>query len=185
MCASDHAQPRTRHQIFNQPSQVKSKCWSHSLPRISGTLSAPHQNFSLPVHSSDQVMTSQVSSSPLSKLFDKHFGPVHFPGIFMCLLPLPHLIHRYLSASAQHSVRCFVSSLFLSTKIHFSLGFAKSSSHSPSIVLPSSGSWLQSCRSCFRHKPFIQQCSYFANSSAFSLPLVTNLSKCGTSFPSL
>ena len=37
----------------------------------------------------------------------------------MCLLPLPHLIRQYQSASARHSVRCFVSSLFLSTKINF------------------------------------------------------------------
>ena len=34
------------------------------------------------------------------------------------------------SASAHHSVRCFVSSLFLSTKVHFSFDFGLSSSQS-------------------------------------------------------
>ena len=42
--------------------------------------------------------------------------------------PLPELVHRYLLASAHHSVRCFVSSLVLSTKIHFYFGFGLSSS---------------------------------------------------------
>ena len=44
---------------------------------------------------------------------------IHVPCIFMYLLPLPHLIYRYLLASVHHSVRCFVSSCFLSMKIHF------------------------------------------------------------------
>ena len=52
---------------------------------------------------------------PIIPFFDKHFGPKHFPGIFMYLLPLPHLMHRYLLASARHAVRCFVLSLLLST----------------------------------------------------------------------
>ena len=55
-------------------------------------------------------------------IFDRYFGPVHVPCIFMHLLSLPHLIHRYLLASTHHSVRCFVSSLFWSTKIRFSCG---------------------------------------------------------------
>ena len=33
------------------------------------------------------------------KFSDKYFGPLHFLGIFMYLLPLPHLMHRYLLAS--------------------------------------------------------------------------------------
>ena len=47
--------------------------WSHSLPRISRTPSAPNQNISLPVHSSDQVMTSQIATSPFSKSFRQKF----------------------------------------------------------------------------------------------------------------
>ena len=67
---------------------------SHSLPRISRTLSAPYQDLSLPVHSPYQVMTSQMSSSPFFQFFENNVGPVHFPGIFIYLLPFPHLIHR-------------------------------------------------------------------------------------------
>ena len=55
-------------------------------------------------------------------LFAKYFGPVHFPCIFMYLLLLPHLMHRYLLVAAYHSIRCFVPSHFLSTNIHFSFG---------------------------------------------------------------
>ena len=60
---------------------------------------------------------------------DKYVGPVHFPRI-MYLMLLPHLIHRYLLARAHHSVRCFISSLFLSTKVHYSFGCGRSSSQS-------------------------------------------------------
>ena len=52
------------------------------------------------------------------------FGPVHFPFIFMYLLPLSHIMHRYLLVAAHHSVRCFISSIFLSTQIHFLLAVA-------------------------------------------------------------
>ena len=51
---------------------------------------------------------------------------MHLAGIFIYLLPFPHLTHRYMSASAQHSVRCLVPSLFLLTKIHFSFGLGLS-----------------------------------------------------------
>ena len=63
-----------------------------SFPRISRTLSAPYQDFSLSVLSSDQVMTSQMTPSSYFPFLDKYFGPVHLPGIFMYLLPLstPH-----------------------------------------------------------------------------------------------
>ena len=59
-----------------------------------------------------------------------HFGPTHVPSIFKCLLLFQHLIHQYLFAVTHHSVRCFASSLFLATKIHFSFGFGLRSSQS-------------------------------------------------------
>ena len=119
-------------------------------------------------------MTSQMTLSPFffSKIFDKYFVPVHFPGIFMYLLPLRHFMHRYFSAAAHHSVRCFVSSFFWSTEINLSFGFGLSSSQS---FHSSTWQWklaaycnaahtssflLHSFRSCFRHKPFVQQCSF-------------------------
>ena len=114
---------------------------SHSFPRISRTPSAPYQNLSLPVHSSYQVMTSQMSPSPFSKLSDKNFGPVHFLGIFICLLPLPHLTLRYLSASAHHSVRCFVFLTLLVSENPLLFRLPLEPLHSPSIVVPGSGSW--------------------------------------------
>ena len=40
---------------------------------------------------SDQVTTSTLTLSQFSKLFDRNFGPVHVPGIFMYLLLFPHL----------------------------------------------------------------------------------------------
>ena len=64
------------------------------------------------------------------RFFDNKFGPLRFPGIFIYLLLIPHLMHRYFVASTQHSVRCFVSSLFFSTKIHLSFGYGLNSSQS-------------------------------------------------------
>ena len=91
--------------------------WSHSLPRIDRAFPAPNQCFPWPVHSSHQIVDSHVSLSPFSQVFlTSASAPAHVPGIFMYLLPLPHLIHRNLLATAHHSVRCFISSLFLSTK---------------------------------------------------------------------
>ena len=53
----------------------------------------------------------------------------HESNASRCIL-FSHLIHRYLSASAHHSVRCFVSSLFSSTKIQWFFGLGLSSSQS-------------------------------------------------------
>ena len=39
-----------------------------------------------------------------------HLLPSHFPGIFMFLLFLPHLVQRYLLVAAHHSIRCFLAS---------------------------------------------------------------------------
>ena len=50
--------------------------WSHSVPRISRTLSAPCQKNSLPVHSSDQVMTSQMTPPPFFQSFRQDFWSI-------------------------------------------------------------------------------------------------------------
>ena len=88
----------------------------HVLSRMSRAFSVPNQT-------SPGLSTLLTKSWPpkyrfprFPKHFDKYFGPVHFPLIRMYLLPLPHLIHRYLLASVHNCVRCFVSSFFLSTK---------------------------------------------------------------------
>ena len=100
------------------------QCWSHCT-KSELHLACP---FFLPYR------VLQMSLSSFSQVFDKYFGPMHVPCIFMYLLPHPHLMHRYLLASAHHSVRCFVFFSFSSTKIHFSFCFGLSSSqsfHSP------------------------------------------------------
>ena len=97
---------------------------SHSLPRMARAFPAPNQDLSLSLHSSYQIMISKVTLSPFSNIFRQVFWSCVFPGIFMYLLPLPHLIHRYFSASVHHSIRCSVSSLFLSTKINFFIWLA-------------------------------------------------------------
>ena len=117
---------------------------THSLPRIARTFSAPDQNFSLSVQS-NQIMTSKVTLSPFSIFLDKCFGPVHVPGIFMYLLPLPHLTHRYFSASAHHSDRCFVSSFFSGEKTTF-LSASLWAPHNLFILPQSSQSWLHTAR---------------------------------------
>ena len=95
---------------------------SHSLPRVDLSIlctrsgSPPVCPFFLPNH---DLPEWRLHYFP--RFFYKYFGPVHFPVIFIYLLSLPHLVHRYLLASAHHSVRCFVSSLFWSTKVHLSL----------------------------------------------------------------
>ena len=164
------------------------------MPRISRTLSAPYQNLSLPVHSSDQITTSQMASSPFFKLFDKNCGPVQLPVIFTSLLLLPHLMHRYLSASPHHSVRCFVFSLFFSTKTHFSFGIGLSSSQS---VHGSTKQWKLAAYCNAAHTsslsclivsalasaliPSSSNAPVFAN-SAFSLTSVTKTSQTATYF---
>ena len=59
-----------------------------------------------------------------------HFGPAHFPCIFMFLLLLPHSIHRYFFAAAHHSVRCFFCFSAFAHKNHFSFGFGLRTSQS-------------------------------------------------------
>ena len=89
----------------------------------------------------------------------------------MYLIHIPHLMHRYFFASAHNPVRCIVFSLFFSTKTYFSFGLGLTSSQSFHRSLEA-GRILQGCvyllsfllqsfRSCFRHKPFVQQCSLF------------------------
>ena len=109
-----------------------------------------------------------------SEIFGKNFCPVHFPGIFMYLLPLAHLMHGYLSASADHSVRCFIPLLLLSTKLHFSFDCGLSSSQSfhysteqwklaahCKATYTSTLPYFNSISSHFCHKDFIQHCSCF------------------------
>ena len=73
--------------------------WSHSLSRITTTFSAPNHDLSLPTPSSHHVTSSHMSLFTIfTKFFDKSVGPAHLPCLFMYLLLLPHLIHRYLSA---------------------------------------------------------------------------------------
>ena len=57
------------------------------LSRILQAFSSPNQNVTLPLHSSYHIVASQMSLSPFPAIFDKYCGPVHVPGIFMCLLP--------------------------------------------------------------------------------------------------
>ena len=114
---------------------------SHS-PSISCTRSEFHPAFPFFLPNRDLL---DVAFSIFPKSSYKYIGPVHFPGIFMYLLPVPHLIHRYFSASAHHSVRCFVSSLSLSTKINFLLALA-STLHNPFIPPLSSASWPRTAR---------------------------------------
>ena len=139
-----------------------------------------------PEHFLHQNKTSPCLSTVLTKsrlpkwrllrfpyIFDKNFGPSHLPGIFMCLLPFPHLIHRYLFVSSHHSDRCFILSLLLSTKLHFSFDYGLSSSQS---FHSSTKQWklavyrkatytssllLQSNSSLFCHKTFVQHCFCF------------------------
>ena len=78
----------------------------------------------------------------------------------MYLLPLPHLIHRYLSASAHHSVRCFTASLLLSIKLHFSFGLGLSSSHS---FHSSTKQWKLAahCKATYTSSLLLHHCSWF------------------------
>ena len=107
----------------------------------------------------------------------------------MYLLPLPHLTHRYQSASAHHSVRSTIPSLFLSMKLHFSFSLGLSSSQSfhsstkqwklaaySKATYTSSLSLLLHSFSCrFCQKAFTHHCSCF---SQLISPSVTNLSNC-------
>ena len=103
--------------------------------------------FPLPVHSSYQMMASQVFIRPFPNIFDKYFSTVHFPGIFMYLQLLPHLMHRHLLAGAHHSVYCVISSFFLTVFLPSACAL-----HSPSILPPNSESWLHTAR---LHKPLL------------------------------
>ena len=82
---------------------------------------------SLPVHSSYNIVFSQMSLSHFSKFF----------AVTSCTLPFPHLKHLFLLVFAHHSVRYFVTSLFLSTEIlFFGCGFP----------LPDSENWPHTAR---------------------------------------
>ena len=136
------------------------------------------------------IMTSQMSSCPLLPcVFVKNFGPALFPGIFMYLLPLPHLIHRYLSAFARHSVRFSTFSLFFSTKTNYSFGLGLSSSQSfhcctrqRQLAAYRIAAYTSSLPCCIVSAlasaiyPSSSIASSFANSSPFSLPSATNFS---------
>ena len=113
---------------------------SHSLPdpSISCTISELHPAYHLP----------GAAFSIFQNFLTGTLSPVHFPGIFTYLLPLPHLMHRYLLVAAHHSVRCVASS-------HF-----------------------DGLRPRFRMNPSSSMAPAFANSSAFSFHSVTNFSKC-------
>ena len=106
----------------------------------------------------------------------------------MYLLPFPHVMHRYLFASASHSVRHFIHSHFLSTKLRFSFGCGLSSSQS---FHSSTKHWKLTayCKvtytSCLVFfivaaltsviNPSSSITPAFVISSAFSFPSVTNL----------
>ena len=172
--------------------------WSHSLSRIARAFSAPNQNFALPVHSSYHVVASQMSRCPFSKhFFDKYFGPVHCPCNFKYLLPLLDVIHRYLMASAHHSVRCFVSSPSLIHEYPFFFWLRLELF----TIFPFLHQAVKACRTlqgCIHFFFSLSCCTVFAltsainpssntapafaNSSALSLPSATNFSNCDTSF---
>ena len=67
---------------------------------------------------------------------------------FMCLLPLPHLMHRYLLASAPHPFDVSSPLFFAPRRSTYLSASGLSSSHS------------YHC-SCFRHKFCVQHCSCF------------------------
>ena len=171
--------------------------WCPSVPAYSNSPAlVPFFCLAYPEHFLHQINTSPCLSILLNqlwppwwrtlrfpKLVDKKFCPIHLPGIFMYLLPLPHLIHRYMSASAHHSVRCFIPSLFLSMNINCSFGLGLSSSQSFHSSTIKRKATYTSSLSCFTTSALAS-----ANSSAFSLPSVTNfqnpssflfLSSCG------
>ena len=85
-------------------------------------------------HDTESIFCTRSRLLPVCPFFlpyrVKHFGPVYVPFIFMYLLPFAHLMHRYLLAFADHSVRCPVSCPFFSTKLNWSFGFGLSSSQS-------------------------------------------------------
>ena len=78
--------PWFRHAIIHQ-------LWSHSLPRIPPTFPPSYQDFSLSVHSSDEVMTSQIAPSPFSSSFRQEF----------CSITSAWHFHVFASSSAPHT----------------------------------------------------------------------------------
>ena len=72
--------------------------WSHSLPRISRTLTGPYQNFSLPFFS----ILTRILVHHICLAFSSRCFLFRISHIDTCLLP-------------HHSVRCFILSILLST----------------------------------------------------------------------
>ena len=87
----------------------------------------------------------------------------------MYLLHLPHLIHRYQSASAHHSVRCSSPSLLLSTKIHFSFSLDLSSSQS---FHSSTKQWKLAA---YCNKPYVNFCVIAENQCVPVRPFYTQI----------
>ena len=103
--------------------------------------------FSMPVHRKASIWCRKCSGYPLImscppkcdflnllhlcfESFANHLGVAHCPCIFMFLLLLPHVMHRHAFTVTHHSVWCVLASLFLFTKIHFSLDLGSNSSQS-------------------------------------------------------
>ena len=135
----------------------------------------------------------RIPQSHIHLLFPAAFV---FVLLYLFLLLFPHLKHRYLLASAHHSVRCFVYSLSRSTKIDFSFGFGLGFSQS---FHCSTTQWKLAafCKAVYTSSlsllldvfdlvsamnPSSNIAPAFANQSAFSLPSVTNFSNCDISF---
>ena len=102
---------------------------SHSLSRMARTFSAPDQNVSLPVHSSYHIMCSQMSLSFIFPNYLTSTSAQHIVLAFSCTCCFFHTSCTD-TCWQQHSDRCTVSSLFLSTEVHFSFGCGLSSSQS-------------------------------------------------------
>ena len=85
-----------------------------------------------------------ISSSMFTEIVDKYFGTVHFPGIFMYLLLLTHLIPQYVVAWAH--IRFDVSFLLLSSPPFFWLRLELFTILPFFHQTPNSESWLHTAR---------------------------------------
>ena len=68
----------------------------HFCPSISRFLASLARILSLPIHSPRHISPPMCPSLHLPKFFIKYFGPMHFPCIFMYMLSLQHLMHRWM-----------------------------------------------------------------------------------------
>ena len=158
---------------------------SQAAPRGARTLPAPHQGLATWAYSPYHVMPSQTRVVPS---FTTISG-FRISLAFFFVLLLPHLMQRCLPAVAHHSIRSSFAPLFLSTKIHFSLGMSLSSSqsHHSSTRQRKLAAY---CNDAYTSSLFLQDCAgpnlrhnsptivaaSFAGSSAFSLPSVIRCS---------